>query len=223
MTRDDLTDALSKIVQAIAWPKAKARRMGAAAACLLLTAGLVYSVRSNNISQLAYSFTRLFPSSSSSSACLAALEPEEIFARNTAIFRGTVTNIQRYKDYSVYTIEVSHSLRGSFDEGKEVRLLTAQGISSGNSLEGYLRDLSVGTEAVFMPYSIEDGPGLQGDISHSDFITQGDCYISEGHRYLFVQDKNSVLYDESTYVIPTSDSSVTLDDVEAYIQEMLAK
>lgn len=250
MTKDYIADAISGledqyIKQAIDWPKKRFRRMGAVAAALLVTAGLASAYRCSSIDvsllgnsenvKVSEFYGMKFSIGSSSFSCLARLEPEEIFEKDTAIFRGTVTDMEYYEVdftdtnqkswYTVYTIQVHHSIRGDFADHTTVRMLSAEcrisGVSS--STDGFLSDLEIGTEGIFMPYLIQEGDGRHSGTSFFEFTSLGDCYISEGIQYLFVQGENGVLYDSSTFDIPAAGESVTLDDIEMYIQDMIAK
>ncbi len=251
MTKDYIADALSQlddryIKQAIDGPKKRFRRIGAIAAALLVMAGLASISRhsyidvslvgnSENVKVSEFNGMKISMGGSSSSSCLVRLEPEEIFEKNTAIFRGIVTDIEYYevdftatnqkKWYTVYTIQVSHSIRGDFADNTAVRMLSAECRTSGvsSSIDGFLSDLEIGTEGVFMPYLIQEGDGVHSGASFFEFTALGDCYISDGIRYLFVQEGEGVSYDSSTFDIPAAGESVTLDDVEAYIWERIGE
>lgn len=89
------------------------------------------------------------------SACLAWLSPEEIFAQDTAIFRGTVRELHYFKVepdggpmeqyYTRALVEVTDSIRGNLMAGETCSLLWlgAKGYMS-TSISGALENLDVG-------------------------------------------------------------------------------
>ena len=103
------------------------------------------------------------------SSCLVWLSPEEIFAQDTVIFRGTVRELHYFmvepdagpmeRYYTRALVEVTDSIRGGLTAGETYSLLWlgARGYMS-TSISGALEDLDVGSDAVFMP--IRTGGGL---------------------------------------------------------------
>lgn len=165
-----------------------------------------------------------------SSSCLAAMTPEEIFARDTAIFRGTVTDLNYlavdFRDgtryYTAATVSVSEVFRGD---------LTADGTTYGillpcvpgfcsTSIAGALEELTVGSEAIFMPYAADGTTGLRvGDqyFCYADGGTQ--FYFNEGVRFLFLEQDGALIFERNTY--DAIAEATTLDEVGAWIRTML--
>lgn len=161
------------------------------------------------------------PCGNSQQSLLEYLTAEEILAKDTVIFRGTVesTGVEMlYSDvenglyadsnqgtYTVITVKVSACLRGDLEAG-QVCDIRIPGIPSKYeaSIAGDLARLEAGDEAIFMPYIGEDGS----------------YYYSEGIRFLFLQTESGVSYATDVYDVP-SDGEVTLDDVETYLRKLL--
>ena len=143
-------------------------------------------------------------------------EPEEIFAQDIAIFRGTVESIVDVTSdsvdgsgagqaYTQITVKVTSCLKGDLKEGDLCVIRLPILLSYQNYYDDYYMDLtklSEGSEAIFMPRVGEP------------------YYFNEGRRYLFLETMDGVSYAEEVYDIP-SEGAVTLDDVEEYIREML--
>lgn len=159
--------------------------------------------------------------------CLIWLEPEEIFAMDTAIFRGVVRNVRWFQVeiggdsswyYRVFSVEVLEDIRGGLAVGDIYNVVAG----SASTVSGYIEALENGAEAIFMAgYATADtGVGVKDDFfSYADL---GELYLSEGVRFLFVDTPTGVAYAEDIYPeIRTSGQEVTLEDVEAYIRTML--
>lgn len=169
----------------------------------------------------------------SSEACLAFLKPEEIFAENTAIFRGIVrdfqygyinntdNNIERY--FSIIDVEIIEVYRGEIKTGNTYRIYLpiAPGIVT-NSIAGDLENLEIGSEAIFMPYPATKEKGIS--FGKSKFFAYADVaefYFSEGQRFLFLKTEDGVSYDTSAYHISAKGGQITLDDVVDYIKKYI--
>lgn len=167
------------------------------------------------------------------------LEPmtaEELLSQPTVIFRGVVRNLQCYEAngeastasgfcawFMVATVEVTESYRGDLAAGDIYNVYlpsTPYDICSGAENLGRLR---VGDEAIFMPYVVTPDVGRGIDDSFFSYADVAELYFSEGIRFLFRETENGVDYDYGAYDIPAAGETVTLDDVAAYLQNMLAK
>lgn len=167
------------------------------------------------------------------SSCLTWLSAEEILAQGNDIFMGTVTELEVYhttgkinKYFTVVTVEVTDSIRGTMQDGQECRiylpLAEVNGTISTNSLMGDLEKLKVGSTAIFMPKTATSDTGLgkqdEGEwLCYADFA---DYYFSEGKRYLFLETEDGISYEEDVYEIPGE--NITLEDAAEYIRDMLA-
>ena len=165
-----------------------------------------------------------------SSACLARLEPEEILAFDTWIFRGVVRNLTYYEIRgavdlyaTVAAVEITDVIRGNLDIGDiyNVYLPVIAGVSS-NSIAGTLEDVAIGSEAIFMPFPATPETAFTLGGSSFCYADVAECWFSEGTRFLFLATDEGVSYDASTYTItPADGETVTLDDAAEYLRSML--
>ena len=163
------------------------------------------------------------------SACLVRLPPEEIFAQDTAIFRGTIRELQYFVTepgygnmetyYTRAVVEVTDSIRGSVTAGEtySVLWLGAKGYMS-TSISGPLEDLDVGGEAIFMPIPTDRDTGWKEGDSYFCYTDLAEFYLGEGTRYVFADTAEGLTFDRSTY--EEIAGAETLDDVAAYIRKM---
>lgn len=164
------------------------------------------------------------------SACLAWLSPKAIFAQDTAIFRGTVRELNYFRVepdagimeryYTRAIIEVTDSIRGDLKEGETCCLLWlgARGYMS-TSITGTLEDLDAGDEAIFMPIVTDRDTGWKEGDRYFCYADLAELYLSEGVRYVFADTEEGLAFDRGTY--PALAEAETLDDVAAYIRETL--
>ena len=162
------------------------------------------------------------------SSCLAWLEPEELFAMDTAIFRGTVEELRYYEVtggyracFTVASVAVSEVYRGDLTAGATctIYLPVAPGVSV--STAGDLEDLEVGSEAIFMPYAATADTGITSGDSYFCYADVADFWFDEGIRFLFLQTAEGLSYASDVYGLGGDGGQVTLDDAAAYIREML--
>lgn len=166
------------------------------------------------------------------SACLAWMSPEDIFAQDTAIFRGTVRELHYFiveqdggsteQYYTRALVEVTDSIRGNLTAGETYSLLWlgARGYMS-TSISGALEDLEVGCDAIFMPIRTDQDTGWREGNSCFCYADLADFYLSEGMRFVFADTAEGLNFDRSTYgEIADAES---LDEVAAYIREQIGK
>lgn len=163
-------------------------------------------------------------------SCAAWLSPEEIFAQDTAIFRGTVRELHYFRVepdfggmgcyYTRALVEVTDSIRGNLTAGETCTLLWlgAKGYLS-TSLSGPLENLDAGGEAVFMPTCTDQDTGWQEGKSYFCYADLADFYLGEGQRYVFANTAEGLAFDRSVY--EEIAEAETLDEVAAYIREQL--
>lgn len=172
----------------------------------------------------------LFNGGASSDASLAWLDPEEILALDTVIFRGTVTGMRYYEvnvgglkeTYTVASVEISDCLRGDLAAGDTYNMTYRGGPGVTTSNSGDLENLEVGSEAIFMPYAATADTGWYRDDSYFCYADLAELYFDEGIRFLFLDTGDGVSYAEEVYDIPAADGeTVTLDDVAAYLRSLL--
>lgn len=162
------------------------------------------------------------------SACLAWLSPEEIFAQDTVIFRGTVRELHYFmvepdggpmeQYYTRALVEVTDSIRGSLTAGETCSLLWlgAKGYMS-TSISGALEDLDVGSDAIFMPIPTDQDAGWRAGDRYFCYADLAEFYLSEGSRYVFADTENGLTFDRGTY--EGIAEAETLDEIAAYIRE----
>ena len=162
------------------------------------------------------------------SACLAWLSPEEIFAQDTVIFRGTVRELHYFMVepdagdmehyYTRALVEVTDSIRGGLTVGETYSLLWlgARGYMS-TSISGALEDLDVGGEAIFMPIRTGQDTGWREGDLYFCYADLAEFYLSEGSRYVFADTENGLTFDQGTY--EEIAEAETLDEIAAYIRE----
>lgn len=162
----------------------------------------------------------------SSSACLAWVEPEELLAMDTAVFRGTVRDI-RYAEitsgsyqafYTVITVEVTDCVRGGLGAGDIYNILyTGVPGYHSTSISGDLNKLEIGSDAVFMPYWSSPEAGWMTEDGFFAYIDLAELYFDEGIRFLFLDTGDGLSFDRSAYA-DIADAE-TLDEVMDYLRE----
>lgn len=166
------------------------------------------------------------------SACLAWLSPEEIFDRDTVIFRGTVRELHYFmveadgvpmeQYYTRAIVEVTDSIRGNVTAGETYSLLWlgAKGYMA-TSIAGALEDLDVGGEAIFMPAWTDRDTGWREGDSYFCYADLADFYLSEGMRFVFADTAGGLDFERSAY--PEISEVESLDEVAAYIREQIGE
>lgn len=167
------------------------------------------------------------PRSMGLSACMAWLAPEDIFAQDTAVFRGTIQEVQYYSVkldrvgmeayYTRALVEVTDSIRGNLTEGETYSLLWlgAKGYMT-TSLIGPLENLDVGGEAIFMPILTGRDSGWREGDSYFCYADLAELYLGEGTRYVFADTAEGLAFDRGTY--QEIAEAETLDEIAAYIR-----
>ena len=151
-------------------------------------------------------------------------DPEEIFAQNILIVRGTVEDMQvvegtplkgeeGHVTYTRVTLRVKNCIKGNLAQDEMIEIRVPFAIKeNGNGaeiadLDGYyagLHLLEIGSEGIFMPH-------VSANRAY---------YFGEGRRYLFVETEDGVFYADEVYE-PESNGAVSLDDIEQYIQKIM--
>ena len=169
------------------------------------------------------------PGAVSSCADVEWLSPEEIFAMDTEIFRGTVRETQYYVvDLGVggfyYTralVEVTDPIRSQMPSGSVCSLLFmgARGYMS-TSLDGPLASLEEGSDAIFMPIRTGPDTGRRDGERYFCYADLAELYLSEGMRFVFLDTGEGLDFSRSTYEDLEAED---LDQAAAYIRDMLAR
>lgn len=160
------------------------------------------------------------------SASLAWLEPEEIFARDTAVFRGTVTDLRYFevtaggetRYYTAASVEVTDCVRGKLAAGDIYCVLYpgATGRMS-TSISGDLEALQVGSDAVFMPYIAGEDTGWSNGKDYFCYADLAELYFDEGIRFLFLDTGEGLSFERNVYA-DIADAEI-LDEVMDYLRE----
>lgn len=164
-------------------------------------------------------------------SCLAWLSPEEILARDSEIFRGTVRSLRYFQVdmggfggfyYTVANVEVTDPIRSGLEAGKTCTVLYpgARGYLT-TSISGPLEDLDVGDEAIFMPIRTDEETGWQEGGSYFCYADLGEFYLSEGLRFVFADTEDGLEFERGVY--EEIAEAETLDEVAAYLREMLER
>ncbi len=166
-------------------------------------------------------------SGSSQSADLVWLEPEEIFALDTVIFRGTVEEMRCYEAHGAYdhvftvaAIAVSEVYRGEVEDTCTLYLNVVPGYVT-NSLAGPLDDLRVGSEAIFMAYPATSETGVRTDKGFFCYADAADFYCGEGIRLVFLDSGEGLEFEREVY--QEIAGAASLDEVGDYIRRMIGE
>lgn len=164
------------------------------------------------------------------SACLAWLSPEEIFAQDTAIFRGTVRELHYFmvepdggsmeQYYTRALVEVTDPIRGNLTAGETYSLLWlgARGYMS-TSISGALENLDVGSDAIFMPIRTDPDTGWREGDRYFCYADLAEFYLSEGSRYVFADTAEGLIFDRGAY--EEIAEAETLEEIAVYIREKI--
>ncbi|MCI9511440.1 MAG: hypothetical protein HFG13_03550 [Oscillibacter sp.] len=161
-----------------------------------------------------------------SASCLAWLSPEEIFAQDTAVFRGIVRDLRYYvveaggfeTQYTVAAVEITDPIRGDLTAGEIRTVLYIGGPDMSTSLSGPLTALEAGSDAIFMPIAASPETGRRDGDSWFCYADLGEFYLSEGMRYVFLDTGEGLSFERGLY--EEIAEAKTLDEVAAYIRRM---
>ncbi len=147
------------------------------------------------------------------------LTEEEIFNNyNTAIFKGTVKDIENIKiDFdgdvvyrSIVTISIQEIYRGDLQTGEEIKILFPLPIDE----EKYTM------EGIFMPLILDNESAMwqENDIwfDKREIVDYG---LFDVERFAFLETEDGLVFDE--WVYESINDAETLDDIEEYILTMI--
>ena len=222
--------------------KRNMRMLAAAAACLVLAAGIFagamrYHEAARQIPLVAssagvtarYTDKAFDPVSAGGENSLVWLSEDEIFTHwNTAIFRGTVTDVRNVEiDFAgrkmyraIAWVRVCTVVRGPYAEGEEVKILLPGAAASGSRAEdcGVIESIRVGIEGIFMPIVYDDENNfLEMNGVTLDKRDLAPCGLADGERWAFFETPHRLIYAESAF--PSLAGAKTLDEVEAFLRE----
>lgn len=167
-----------------------------------------------------------------SAACLAWLSPEEIFARDTVIFRGIVRELRYYEvdevrlsggrtQYTAAAVEVTDPIRGKLTAGEVCTVLYMGGPDMAASISGPLERLEVDSEAIFMPEAANGETGVRNGASYFCYADLAELYLSEGLRFVFLDTGDGLDFERDVY--GEIANAETLDEIADYIRGMIGQ
>lgn len=165
----------------------------------------------------------------SSSACLVWLSPEEIFSRDTAIFRGTVRELRYYvveiggyeSQYTVASVEVTDRIRGDVMAGEVRTVLYMGGPNMTTSISGPLNSLETGSDAIFMPAAATEETGELNGNRYFCYADLAEFYFCEGMRFVFLDTGDGLEFERGLY--EDIAEAETLEEVADYIRGMIGE
>lgn len=214
----------------------------AAAACVVLAVAVGFfwkgdsepKYRSENVSVSYVDDVSLIPQNFVRNE-LISLSEEEIFThRDTAIFKGTVTDIKNivicwedgWDEYrAIATIRVDKLYRGDCAEGEEVTVLLPCPIYDkfGVWVEdtGIIAQLKVGMTGIFMPFPYREDSLYSVNNSRLYLKELADYGFLDGMRFAFLETDRGVVFADSDF--ESIRHATTLEEIEEYVIEMIEK
>lgn len=156
---------------------------------------------------------------------------EEMFDyENMYVFRGKVSGLTNVtidfngmkKVRCIATIVIDEVYRGNITAGEQITMLLPCGIDEGRYYTentAVIANLESGMEGIFMPviYDEESYCEMNGAVLMlKDLAT---CGLGDGMRWAFLSSEQGLLFFRNAY--PGAKNATNLDDIEAYVLEML--
>ncbi|MBP3305190.1 MAG: hypothetical protein J6L24_04400 [Oscillospiraceae bacterium] len=161
------------------------------------------------------------------------LTEEEMFAHeNKYVFRGTVSGLTNVTiDFNgekevrcIATIVINEVYQGQGDlaVGEQITMLIPCAIDLiGNAVEdtGVIAQLRSGMEGIFMPWVYDENSYIEmnGAVLMKQDLAA--CGLADGMRWAFLATDQGLVFLRSAY--PGAKDATNLDDIEAYVIEML--
>lgn len=160
------------------------------------------------------------------------LTEEELFTHfNTAVFKGTVTEIQNIqldfagdKNYrALAKIQVEHTYRGSCEPGQIVTVLLPCPITDRVWVEDTetISVLEVGMTGIFMPIIYDEDDYWEQNGATLILRDVADYGFADGMRYAFLETDSGLFFARHAY--PSIKDASTLADIEGYVITMIEK
>ena len=167
----------------------------------------------------------------SSSADLIVLTEVELFTEfNTAIFLGTVTQIDNIvldfngsENYrALAQIQVETAYRGPYQAGDTVTVLLPCPITAGVWVEdtSVISQLAVGTRGILMPMVYDETSVREQNGAILALRDIADCGLPDGERFAFLETADGLTFARWAY--PSIQDAASLEEVGDYILEMTA-
>lgn len=167
---------------------------------------------------------------SDSKCLLTFLTEEEMFSKEGIyVFRGTVadlTNVTvdfngKKEAFCISTIKISRVYKGEITAGEEIKMLLPCAIGIEGKVEdtGFISQIENGMEGIFMPWVYDENAymGMLGAVLMLQDLA--DCGLADGMRWVFLSTERGAVFFREAY--PGARYAITLDDVEAYVVDML--
>lgn len=153
--------------------------------------------------------------------------PEEILDMDTVIFRGTVRGLRcsaiesgSYKAYyTIASVEITDCIRGELAAGDIYNVLYTGIPGKGTNVSGDLKNLIVGSDAVFMPFQTTPEAGWITEDGFFAYIDLAELYFEVGPGLLFLDTGDGLSFDRDVYAEIAG--AETLDEVVEYLREMI--
>ena len=162
---------------------------------------------------------------------LVYLTEEEMFAQeNKYVFRGKVSGLTNITiDFygvkevrCIATISVEKVYQGDVIAGEQITMLLPCAIDIvGYAVEdtGVITQLECGMEGIFMPWIYDDNSYMEQNGAVLMKRDLAACGLADGMRWAFLSTDQGVLFERNAY--PGAKNADNLDDIEAYVIEML--
>ncbi len=161
---------------------------------------------------------------------LVDLTEEELFTHfNTAIFRGTVSQVRNIRlDFNgfeayraVAEIRVDAVYRGPCQAGDTVSVLLPCPVTDGVWTEDcdIVSAMAAGTTGIFMPMVYDDSSTWEQNGAVLALKDLADYGFADGSRYAFLMTEDGLVFDRTAY--PSLAGAAVLDQVEDFILSML--
>ncbi len=162
---------------------------------------------------------------------LVYLTEEEMFGHeNIYVFRGKVSGLTNVTiDFNgekevrcIATIVIEEVYQGNIAVGEQITMLIPCAIDpAGIVVEdtGVIAQLESGMEGIFMPWIYDKNSYIEMNgavLMKQDLAT---CGLADGMRWAFLSTEQGILFEKNAY--PGAKNATDLDDIEAYVIEML--
>jgi len=164
---------------------------------------------------------------------LVALTEEELFAHEKMYaFRGRVSGLTNVTiDFNgekmvrcVAIISIDEVYKGDLVPGDQITMLIPCGIDLiGVHVEdtGIITQLKSGMEGIFMPWVYDENSYIE--MNGAVLMTKdlAECGLADGMRWAFLATDQGIIFEKNAY--SGAYEATTMDDIEAYVIDMLQK
>lgn len=159
------------------------------------------------------------------------LTEEEMFIHeNKYVFRGTVSGLTNVTiDFNgekavrcIATIVINEVYQGELVVGNQITMLIPCAIDLvGSAVEdtGVIAQLEIGMEGIFMPWVYDENSYMEMNGAILIMQDLAPCGLADGMRWAFLDTEQGLVFLRSAY--PGAKDATNLDDIEAYVIEML--